>query len=300
MPTMKAPRVTLDQWRVLQAVVDEGGFAQAAEVLHRSQSSVSYAIKGLQEQLGVAVLTIQGRRAELTDIGAVLLHRARQLLNDAATLESLAHTLQEGWEAELQLVVDAVFPSATLVGVLKEFAPQSRGTRIQLHEVVLSGADDALASGNADLVIGYRVPAGFLGDALAEIEFIAVAHPDHALHQLGRPLVMDDLVRAQQVVLRDSGAQNVDKGWLGALQRWTVSSIDTSVTTISGGIGFGWLPRHRIEGKLRDGTLKPLPLREGQTRREKLYMIFGKPDAPGPATRLLASLFQQHCGPSPP
>ncbi|WP_238546206.1 hypothetical protein, partial [Pseudomonas aeruginosa] len=27
---MKAPRVTLDQWRTLQAVVDHGGFAQAA------------------------------------------------------------------------------------------------------------------------------------------------------------------------------------------------------------------------------------------------------------------------------
>ena len=28
---MKAPRVTLDQWRTLQAVVDQGGFAQAAD-----------------------------------------------------------------------------------------------------------------------------------------------------------------------------------------------------------------------------------------------------------------------------
>ncbi len=41
---MKAPRVTLDQWRTLQAVVDHGGFAQAAEALHRSQSSISYTV----------------------------------------------------------------------------------------------------------------------------------------------------------------------------------------------------------------------------------------------------------------
>ena len=38
---MKAPRVTLEQWRTLQAVVDYGGYAQAAEALHRSQSSVA-------------------------------------------------------------------------------------------------------------------------------------------------------------------------------------------------------------------------------------------------------------------
>lgn len=33
---MKPPRVTLDQWRTLQAVIDHGGYAQAAAHLHRS------------------------------------------------------------------------------------------------------------------------------------------------------------------------------------------------------------------------------------------------------------------------
>ena len=50
------PRTTLEQWRVLQAIVDAGGFAQAAQELHRSQSSVSYAIARLQEQVGVPLL----------------------------------------------------------------------------------------------------------------------------------------------------------------------------------------------------------------------------------------------------
>ncbi|HGX92916.1 MAG TPA: LysR family transcriptional regulator, partial [Candidatus Tenderia sp.] len=31
---MKTPKVALEQWRVLQAVVDHGGYAQAAEQLH--------------------------------------------------------------------------------------------------------------------------------------------------------------------------------------------------------------------------------------------------------------------------
>ena len=56
---MKAPRVTLDQWRTLQAVVDHGGFAQAAEALHRSQSSVSYTVARMQEQLGAPLLRIE-------------------------------------------------------------------------------------------------------------------------------------------------------------------------------------------------------------------------------------------------
>ena len=40
-----------------------GGFAQAAEALHRSQSSVSYTVARMQDQLGVPLLRIDGRKA---------------------------------------------------------------------------------------------------------------------------------------------------------------------------------------------------------------------------------------------
>lgn len=43
----KIPRVTLEQWAVLQAVVDEGSFAQAAEALNKSQSSIDIVKQGL-------------------------------------------------------------------------------------------------------------------------------------------------------------------------------------------------------------------------------------------------------------
>ena len=36
---------TLEHWRLLAAVVDHGGFAQAAEQLHKSQSTVSHGVK---------------------------------------------------------------------------------------------------------------------------------------------------------------------------------------------------------------------------------------------------------------
>ena len=85
---MKQPKVTLDQWRALHSVIDYGGFAQAAAQLHRSQSSVSYAVNRLQEQLGIKLLHIEGRKAVLSEAGKVLLQRSRQLLSDASAIES--------------------------------------------------------------------------------------------------------------------------------------------------------------------------------------------------------------------
>src|SRR3546814_13105103 len=104
---MQILKTTLEQWRVLQAIVEHGGYAQAAEALHRSQSSVSYMVARLQEQLGVPLLTIEGRKARLTESGKALLVQASDLLDDAARLEQRAARLEQGWEAQVRPVGDA-------------------------------------------------------------------------------------------------------------------------------------------------------------------------------------------------
>ena len=290
---MFSPRISLDQWRSLNAVVETGSYAQAAAMLNRSQSSVSYHIARLQELLGIEVFRIVGRKAELTEHGEVLYRRSQQLLRDVAQLEQLAHTLEQGWESEIDLVVDAAFPPTLLMQALKQFEPQSRGARVQLNEVVLSGAEDALLEGSADIVIGARAPARFLSDHLITIEFIAVAHPDHVLHTLGRSITADDLEKHLQVIIRDSGySRKMDFGWLHAKHQWSVSSIDTAVTAISSGLGFGWLPRHIINSHIDNNNLKALPLREGQTFRASLQLIYGDSEHAGPATRTLARIIQ--------
>lgn len=291
---MSLPKTSLEQWAVLQAIIDHGSFAAAAEALHRSQSAISYTVARLQEQLGVPLLQIDGRRAQLTEIGRVLLKRAGNLLHDAQQLEQLAHSMASGWEPEIQLVVDLAFPTQVLLQALQRFAPLCRDTRVQLKEVVLSGADEALLAGAADLVIGGRVPAGYLGDPLLQVEFVAVAHPQHVLHQLQRELTSDDLARELQVVIRDSGTRApIDSGWLGAAQRWTVSSLATSLSVVSAGLGFAWLPCHQIQPQIDAGLLKPLPLNTGQRRSATMYLMFGQPQLAGPATRQLAAVLRE-------
>ena len=50
-------------------VVQLGGFAPAAKRLNRSQSTISYAISRLEEQLGIKLFELKGRKAELTETG---------------------------------------------------------------------------------------------------------------------------------------------------------------------------------------------------------------------------------------
>ena len=69
------PQITLEQWRTLIAVVDAGGYAQAAEILHKSQSAVTYSVQKIESLLNVKAFEIQGRKAQLTPTGQMLYRR---------------------------------------------------------------------------------------------------------------------------------------------------------------------------------------------------------------------------------
>jgi DNA-binding transcriptional LysR family regulator len=290
------PRTTLEQWAVLAAIVDEGGFAAAAEALGKSQSAVSYAVRELKAELPVALVEQRGRRAVLTEAGATLLRRARAVLDDVKSLEALAASLAAGWETEIHIAVDIIFPPALLYEALGAFGPVCRGTRIELVESVLSGTTEALLRREVELAIVSTVPPGFLGTRLMPIEFIAVAHPDHPLHAQNRPLGLADLKGYRQIVVRDSGTKRrIDAGWLGAEERWTVSHLKTSIEMLKNGLGFAWIPREHIWSELETGTLKPLPLTEGGTRGTELHLVHTDRDSAGPATRELARILADTC-----
>ena len=285
----------MEQWAVLAAVVDQGGFAQAAATLNRSQSAVSYAVARLQESLNVPLLALEGRKAVLTAHGQVLLKRSRSLIAELGTLETLARTLRQGWEPELRLVVDAAFPRERLLKIVAELQQLCPNTQMQLSDAVLSGAEEAIEDGAADVVVTTRVPSGYLGDWLLDVTFIAVAQINHPLFNVDHPLTSDDLTRHVQAVVRDSGVRHPrDEGWLGAELRCTVSSTEASLATVEAGLAYAWLPEHLIRGSLERGVIKPLPLAAGVSRNAPLYLVLVNPDLAGPAARAAIDAFQRH------
>lgn len=291
---MNLPRTTLAQWRALQAVIDEGGFAAAAEALGRSQSSVSYAVTRLEELLGVKLLKLAGRRAVLTDAGDALLRGARHVLAETAEIESLAAMLESGWEAEIGLAVDGILPPGVLMRALNHFSRDARGVRLMVEEGVLSGAGEAVMEGRVDLAIAPEIPTGFLGEPLMEVAFVPVCHPEHTLAREDSPVSEDRLAREIQVVIRDSARrQSRDSGWLGSRRRWTVSSLEMAERLVRSGVGFAWLPGHQAERGVATGELVALRIRGGGGKRTHLNLVFARGHRAGPAVELLAARLRE-------
>jgi DNA-binding transcriptional LysR family regulator len=85
---MTAP-LDLDQLQSFCAIADCGSFTEAARRVHKTQSAVSMQIKRLEERLGRALLSRDGRGVELTSHGQELYSRARRMLRTNAEILDL-------------------------------------------------------------------------------------------------------------------------------------------------------------------------------------------------------------------
>lgn len=282
------PKISLEQWRAFVSVVDAGGYAQAAELLHKSQSAVTYAVQKLEHILGIQAFELVGRKAELTQTGQLLYRRALGLLDEAQRLEGAARSMAAGWEPQLRVAAEIIVPTRILLSAFAGFAAVSPHTRIELIESVMGGTTEALQMDLVDLAITPVVPAGFQGEPLLHMRALPVAHPDHPLHHLNRPLTLRDLRKHRHIVVRDSGSQRSSQAQIEAEQRWVVSQLSTSIQAVSSGHGFAWYFEDQIREGLERGELKPLPLQGNAERRADLYLVMADPEFAGPGVRQLA------------
>lgn len=268
-------KTTLEQWSLLERVVELGSFARAAQASHRSQSSVSYNLALLQERLGVALLQTEGRKAVLTPAGELLLAQVRPLLKAFHYVETRAASLHNGVRTRLDLVVDSIFPRGRLFAILRQFQQQHPFTQVRLTEIL---ENDEAAIADADvMVLTRRQDDTGRGEWLMNIDFVAVAHHNHPLNLAAAQLNEETLARYPLIRIADRETQPVQSS---PAESWTFSTIEAAIEAVMYQVGYGWLPEERISRQLEDGSLKMLPLSHGARRSTPLHLIVKKDLAP--------------------
>lgn len=289
-------RITLKQWRMLHAVIDCDGFTAAAEYLHVSQSAISYTIAKMQEQLGIPLLRIEGRKAHLTDEGRALLQHSRDVIRSAIELETLAEKLRMGWEPELRLMVHQDFPHALPLAAIRKFTEASPTIRVTLMEGADQDLTAAIASGTVDLAICVHVPPGQIADKLMSVEYVAVAHPEHKLAQLPGPLGAEELARHTRIVIEAPGLPR-DAAHDGARRpdnsAWRFASVDRALAALEQCLGYAWLPRSRVDALIASGQLRMLPIGNRHHFLRDFYLVHAA-GMPGACAATLASLLHEH------
>jgi len=286
----RAPRISLKQWNMFHAVIDNDGFDGAADQLHVTQSTVSHAVAKLQEQLGIALLELKGRKAQITAAGQCLLEKSRELVRHANALEALADTLQQGWGPDVRVAMDPGFPSDLLIQAVRQCSPSVHDLRLSVSEVTPDGARRALQAGEADIVIGAQPVLGFAASFLFEVEHIAVAHPAHPLFSGKRDITHDELDTHSQVVIAPAQQGGASMGEPAPHHpgSWRVCNPERAIGILRQGVGYAWLPRFQVQQALDARHLRALPLAGTRHHGTRLYLMCARSVAVGSVARQFA------------
>jgi len=265
---------TLDQWEVLEAVVQLGSFAAAAQTMNRSQSTISYAISCLQEQFKVPLLEMKGRKAQLTEAGKALLADVEPLLSGFRALEKKAASLAAGGESELRLSIDSIFPNERLFAALAELTRLYPYILPQLHKSAFLSSVQEFQTFGADLCItGLPAREHFIKPIL-EIRMLAVARADHPLHAVKRQLTRLDLIQRVATIIEGATGPEPKRQPHTPSQKYVaVNTIEAAIEAVRSGMCFGWLPVYRIEPYLSSGELVRLRMPIGGERLVRLFLV---------------------------
>lgn len=112
---------TLRQLQFFIAAAEQGSVSGAARALSISQSSVTEAIRALEDDLGVTLFDRQARGIDITHKGSAFLRHARQILADVAIARTTFQTDAETATGRLSLGVTSLVAGYVLSDILSRF-----------------------------------------------------------------------------------------------------------------------------------------------------------------------------------
>ena len=284
-------KTTLDQWEALQAVVQWGGFGQASAHLNRSQSTISYAIARLQDQIGARIFELVGRRAHLTESGRALLADVEPLLSGFRSLEERARALASGGESQICLAVDSIYPNDRLFSAMAGLTKLYPHVRLMLLQATILSSADAFAAHGAHLCVTSVIPHEYFSRPILDVRLLAVARADHPLHQRSCQLTRGDLIQHLAVIIDGTeGSSPREQPRPPSQLHLGVNTIEAGIDAVRSGLCFGWLPVYRIQPYLSSGELVPLRLPIGAERTAHLWLVHADVGSLGHERRTLARL----------
>lgn len=287
-------KTTLDQWLTLYEI-DRAGSIQAASIrLNKSHTTLIYAVKKLEEQLGVSLVQVKGRRAVLTDDGKVLLRRADSMLEQARELEQISTQLARGIESQITIAIDHLCDRSWLYQPMADYLKQNSSTSIQVVETSLSKTTQMVTDELADISIVTLPVTNYPCEAFGIVTMLPVVAKTHPL--AGKQhLCSADFTTSCQIVVRDlgdgSGKEDAkqDVGWLKSRQRITVDNFDHAWQAVEQGAGFCRLPEHLLNCRNMDNILI-LKVENAERYQVPMHLTLPKGAKTGPAAQCLYRL----------
>ena len=244
---------TLRQLQFFVAAAEAASVSGAARALSISQSSVTEAIQGLEDDLGVTLFDRKARGLELTHKGSLFLRHAAQILSDVSNARmAFAEDASEGQGAvgRLSLGVTSLVAGYVLSDILSRFRrafPQAEVSAIEDNGEYLQ---HLLIGGELDVAV--LLTSSVRDRAALNVETLLVS-PTRLWLPMGHPLTdaeaisLDDLAGEPMILLTIDEIEDATRRLMAAMQvrpdiAFRTRSVEAVRSLVATGAGVALLP----------------------------------------------------------
>ena len=264
---------TLQQLRILKAVITEKSFTKAAKVLFLSQSYISKQIKALEQTLGVNLLRRNSRIVSLTENGQIFLQYSERILTLCEESYRALIDLKNGERGNLSIGASQTIGTYLMPRLLALFAQnypqidlkvQVNSTRLIAKLIINRQIDLAIVGGEVPRELKQNLTIDhFVEDELNLI--ISNLNP-FARHQNIRK---EDLYHLNFITLHSNSTirkfvdnvlkqNNIETNQLNIIMQ--LNSIEAIKTAVSLGLGVSFVSSSAIEKEIKLRTIKILKI----------------------------------------
>ena len=292
--------LNLHHLRVFASVAEHGGFSRAGVALRISQPAVSKSVRELEREVRTVLFDRGGRTPRLTEAGALLFTRARELFAVERSAEEELRSLSGLESGVLRVGASTTVITYVLPLYLARFRAAHPGVVLHVASANTRGIARALLERRLDVAL----VEGPVDDERIEVvpwradELVVIGHPGHPL--AARRRVSLDALVAEPFIVRErgSGTRDVAEQALAAQGvRLTVAmqlaSTEAIKQSVAAGLGLAIVSRSAIADQLALGRIAVIPLRGVPLQRAltELRLVGRVPTA---AARAFRNLLADH------
>lgn len=256
--------VTLRQLKVFEALSRHLSFSRAAEELHLTQPAVSMQVKQIEEQAGLPLTEMVGKKVFLTAAGEEVARHARRIAQQLREAGEALDAIKgvRGGRLSIGAISTAKYFTPRL---LMEFRRRQPGIELNLSVNNRETVVRQLADNEIDLAIMGKPPHEFttVSEAFADHPLVIVAAADHPL--AGRKQVTPAQLGEETFLIRESGSGTratmeryfADVG-ITPLHVLEMVGNETVKQSVMAGLGVAFISAHAVALECEVGRLVQL------------------------------------------
>lgn len=250
-----------------KTIVEEGSFIKAAAKLNYTQSTITFQMGQMEQELSTKLFEKIGRRMMLTKAGKQLVPYVNDVLTSVNKMRYFENDLAE-CQGDLQIGIAETQLCYKMPPILKEFHQQAPNARLFLRSMNCYDIRDELINGTLDIGVFYENVSGY-GSNLITIPMgtfpiILVASPDTKNRYPDfitpdQKIPISFIINEPNSIFRQLFERYIrEKSILldHTIELWSIPTIKNLVKS---SVGISFLPKFSVQEELDRGELVEIP-----------------------------------------